>query len=309
MLKSIAIVLLAVSVIRCSNSDKSTSANSSEFPDELVHFTAYHKNPVFAGSDTLKWDHFIRERGYILREDSIYHLWYTGYAKTVNEEKHLGYATSTDGFNWTRHQENPIYTSGWVEDMSVIKSDSTYYMFAEGRGDTAHMLTSTDRIHWTEKGNLDIRQTSGEPIKKGPFGTPAIWKENDTWYLFYERDDLGIWLATSADLKKWTNVQDTPVLSMGPEDYDKYAVAMNQVIKYKGLYYGYYHASAFKDWREWSTNVAVSKDLVHWKKYPDNPIIGNDKSSGILVNDGRVYRLYTMHPEVNVYFPSRDSTR
>jgi 3-hydroxyisobutyrate dehydrogenase-like beta-hydroxyacid dehydrogenase len=37
---------------------------------------------------------------------------------------------------------------------------------------------------------------------------------------------------------------------------------MNQVIKYKGLYYGYYHASAFKDWHEWSTNIAVSKDLI-----------------------------------------------
>jgi hypothetical protein len=112
-------------------------------------------------------------------------------------------------------------------------------------------------------------------------------------------------LATSKDLKIWTNVQDEPVLKMGPEIYNQYAVAMNQVIKYKGLYYGYYHASAFKDWHEWSTNVAVSKDLIHWKKYEKNPIIGNDKSSGILVYDGKHYRMYTMHPEVNVYFPGK----
>ena len=82
---------------------------------------------------------------------------------------------------------------------------------------------------------------------------------------------------------------------------------MTQVIKYKGLYYGYYHASAFQDWSKWSTNVAVSKDLVHWKKYPNNPIVSNDKSSGILVHDGKQYRLYTMHPEVNVYFPADNS--
>ena len=60
--------------------------------------------------------------------------------------------------------------------------------------------------------------------------------------------------------------------------------------------------SAFKDWHEWSSDVAVSKDLVHWKKYPGNPIVGNDKSSPIVVNDGKSYRLYTMHPEVNLYF-------
>ena len=62
------------------------------------------------------------------------------------------------------------------------------------------------------------------------------------------------------------------MLRMGPEIYDQYAVAMDQVIKYKGFYYGYYHASAFKDWHEWSSDVAVSKDLMHWKKYPRNPI-------------------------------------
>ncbi|MES1214310.1 MAG: glycosylase [Bacteroidota bacterium] len=308
-MRKIIIALLAVTAIKCGNSDKSTETEVVEFPNELVHFTPYDKNPVFAGSDTLNWDHYIRERGYILKEDSIYHLWYTGYPKGDNDVKSLGYATSPDGFTWTRYKDNPIHSNSWVEDMSVIKSDGVYYMFAEGRGDTAHMLTSTDRIHWTEQGNLDIHKVNGDPISTGSYGTPAIWKENDTWYLFYERDDHGIWLATSKDLKKWTNVQDEPVLAMGPEKYDKYAVAMNQVIKVKGLYYGYYHASAYEDWREWSTNVAVSKDLIHWKKYPGNPIIGNNKSSGILVNDGKQYRLYTMHPEVNVYFPTADSTK
>jgi len=117
------------------------------------------------------------------------------------------------------------------------------------------------------------------------------------------------YLLRIIDVKKWTNVQDQPVLTMGPEEYDKFAVAMNQVVKYKGLYYGYYHASAYKDWHEWSTNVAVSRDLIHWKKYPGNPIVGNNKSSGILVHDGKQYRLYTMHPEVNVYFPITDSAR
>ena len=91
-------------------------------------------------------------------------------------------------------------------------------MFSEGKGDTAHMFISTDRIHWAEQGNLDIRGTNGHSISKGPYGTPAVLKENGVWYLFYERNDLGVWLATSKDLKVWTNVQDEPVLHMGPEE-------------------------------------------------------------------------------------------
>lgn len=275
-----------------------------QFPPELVHFKASAQNPVFAGTGKTTWDEKIRERGYILKEGSAYYMWYTGYKKEKNATMYLGYATSSDGINWTRHPGNPIYDLGWVEDMSVIKSEGVYYMFAEGKDDIAHLLTSTDRIHWTEKGNLDIRLTNGQPISKGAYGTPTIWKEKGVWYLFYERGDLGIWLATSKDLKKWTNVQDEPILANGPESYDKYGVAMNQIIKHKGLYYGYYHATAFEDWHEWSTNVAVSNDLIHWKKYDQNPIIGSDKSSGILVHDGQQYRLYTMHPAVHLHFPN-----
>ncbi|MGN6437735.1 MAG: glycosylase [Agriterribacter sp.] len=293
-------------MLSCKAPQQKEEQQANDFPHELVHFTPLKNNPVFAGTNAATWDSLIRERGYILKEDSVYYLWYTGY-NNQDETKHLGLATSPDGLNWTRHPANPIHTTKWVEDMSVIKVDSVYYMFAEGKDDVAHLLTSTDRVHWTERGDLDIRKKNGEPIDKGAYGTPAIWRENNTWYLFYERGDLGIWLATSADLATWTNVQDEPVIKMGPDSYDQYAVAMNQVIKYNGKYYGYYHASAYKDWREWSTNVAVSNDLIHWKKYAGNPIVGNNTSSGILVNDGAQYRLYTMHPAVNVYFPAEDS--
>ncbi len=290
-------------LLSCRSTNKDKAGESSDFPEELVTFTAWEGNPLFTGTDTTTWDRYIRERGFILREDSLYNMWYTGYSRKKDAVMQLGYATSTDGIHWQRYPENPVHTGKWVEDMFVIKQDSLYYMFAEGKDDVAHLMRSTDKIHWTEMGDLDVRKTNGEAIDKGPYGTPAAWYENDTWYLFYERGDLGIWLATSKDMIVWTNVQDDPVIAMGPEPYDKYAVAMNQVIKYNGLYYGYYHGSAYEDWREWSTNVAVSKDLIHWKKYESNPIIGDDTSSGILVPDGDRFRLYSMHDKVRLYMP------
>ena len=187
--------------------------------------------------------------------------------------------------------------------MQVIINDGIFYMFAEGKNDVAELLTSTDGIHWKKKHDLYIHNTTGGLIE-APYGTPTVWVENGKWYLFYERNDTGIWLAVSTDLKHWNNVQDDPVISMGPEKYDQHAVAMNQIIKYNGMYYAYYHASAFNPWRDWTTNIAMSPDLIHWKKYSKNPIISGNKSSGILVNDGSRYRLYTMHPDVNVYFPN-----
>ena len=133
--------------------------------------------------------------------------------------------------------------------------------------------------------------------------------ENGKWYLFYERNDEGIWLAESKDHVTWTNVQDDPVIKMGPEEYDAGAVAVNQVVKFKGRYYIFYHGSSNPDWANpashalWTSNVAMSTDLTHWVKYPENPIVEGDHSSPIMVFDGKQYRLFTMHAAVCVYYP------
>lgn len=273
------------------------------FPPTLTKFSPYEQNPVFTGTGGDTWDQHIRERGYILKEDSGYHLWYTGYRDSGDTVMHLGYATSSDGIHWTRYAGNPLLPNDWVEDMNVVKYGDTYYMFAEGRNDIAHLLTSTDKIHWTEQGNLDIRYTNGKPLSAGAYGTPAAWLENGQWWLFYERGDLGIWVATSTDLKTWTNVQDDPVIALGPEPYDRAQVAMNQIVKIKDTYYGYYHALASDTSRNWTSCVVASKDLVHWTKYPGNPILQENKSSPILVFDGQQYRLYTMHDKVMLHYP------
>lgn len=301
-------VLLMISSLlwSCKRSDTAIRETSDEdmvqaLDSSLLNFSSYSNNPVFAGTSEDTWDRHIRERGFILFEEDTYHLWYTGYAND-DSDMHLGYATSSDGVDWHRHAYNPIVDTDWVEDMCVVKRDSVYYMFAEGRNDIAHLLTSTDRVHWKEEGPLDIRYVNGSPLSPGPYGTPAAWYEGDTWYLLYERGDLGIWLATSPDMKTWTNVQDDAVLKPGPEEYDLYGVAVNQVIKRNDVYYAYYHATALEDWSEWSSCVATSTDLIHWQKYSGNPILRENKSSPVLVDDGKALKLYTMHPAVALHF-------
>jgi hypothetical protein len=274
------------------------------FPRELVDWVPYEGNPLFAGTGQATWDREIRERGFILREGDLWRLWYTGYDSTRSETKSLGYATSPDGLVWTRHPKNPVFDGVWTEDVFVLKHEGLFHMFAEGVGDVAHRLTSPDGVRWEEQGRLDIRQRSGEPISAGAYGTPTVWVEGGTWYLFYERDDKGIWLATSKDLRVWMNVRDEPVIALGPEAYDRHAVALNQVVRYRGRYYGVYHANADPEWKgPWTTCLAASDDLVRWEKYPGNPVIRSDDSSGILVDDGQRLRLYTMHPVVRLWLP------
>src|SRR4051812_7517905 len=88
--------------------------HESEFPSELVNFVPFRGNPVFTAAKG-QWDARIRERGWILREDGLYRLWYTGYDGTADGLRMLGYATSIDGIHWTRHPRNPLLKDVWVE--------------------------------------------------------------------------------------------------------------------------------------------------------------------------------------------------
>ena len=137
-----------------------------DFPSELVDFVPYAGNPVFAGTGRDTWDRQIRERGYIFKEGNLWRLWYTGYNyhsgdAHQTEARYLGYATSSDGLAWTRYSSRPIFDKVWTEDVQVLKHGDLYWMFAEGRYDIAHWLTSKDGIGWNEQGSLDIRYAGG----------------------------------------------------------------------------------------------------------------------------------------------------
>jgi beta-1,2-mannobiose phosphorylase / 1,2-beta-oligomannan phosphorylase len=276
------------------------------FPAGLVNWSPRNDNPVFIGAGVGHWDDKIRERGWILREGNVYRMWYTGYDGKRDDIKLLGHATSTDGIHWTRSPKNPLVRDHWVEDMMVVHEGGTYYMFAEGEHDNhAVMLTSPDGIDWKWEGELDVRASDGKSPAKRPCGTPTVWVEKGVWYLFYEWGDKGVWLAKTTDPRSrvWTNVQDKAVMQLGPGEYDKDMMALDQIIKRGEAYFAIYHGSGSgeKVPRTWNTDIARSTDLVHWQKYERNPIVDDNKSSGQLVPVSGRYRLYTMHDQVDVF--------
>ena len=302
-----------------------------QFPPELVRFRPYAGNPVFTAQGPGHWDRQIRERGWILRCGPVWHLWFTGYDDPPSGEegtRRLGHATSKDGLRWTRDGASPLLPELWIEDMVVVAHNGQFFMFAEGRHDRAHWLTSPDGVAWIARGPLDVRGTDGQPIADGPLGTPAVWFDDGTWRLLFERGDRAVWLATSKDLKVWTLVSDDPVLTPGPAEYDRAMIAVDQVIKYRGRYYAIYHGTGALDGDQiWTTNIAASPDGIHWTKYAGNPIVPGDRSSGLLVAEPTTdaagapggspaacdgcefpaptrFRLYTTHGEVEAFLPA-----
>lgn len=294
------LLITIVSLLCC----KSVPADDLQI--STASFAPADGNPVFTAAEG-KWDPKIRERGWILKDESGWKLWYTGYDPTIQPPMmSLGLATSSDGVTWKRSSQIPIYNEVWIEDMMVVRHDGKYLMFAEGAGDQAQLLQSADGVRWNRIGTLDIRKTNGEPIPPGPFGTPTAYYENGVWNLFYERRDAGIWLARSTDLKVWTNVSDEPLILPGPDKYDALMIAMNQIVRVGDQYIAVLHGTGSPEKpRQWCTYLATSRDLIHWTKDPRGPLrpVAENKSSGQLVPDGKQWRLYTMHEKVILHLP------
>ena len=256
-----------------------------------------------------EWDAALRERGSLLWDGSTLRLWYTGYDGTREGLKQVGHAISTDsGRTWTRTHANPVTPPNlWVEDCSVVRHEGTFHMVAEGRGDQAHRLSSPDGLTWTPHGTLDVRLTTGEPIPPGPFGTPSLVRDDDRWLLFYERRDLGVWVATSRDLQTFTNLWDEAVFEPSESGWDSRLIAFNQVQRlgdhWLATYHGAGDATSADGKRLWANGYASSPDLRHWTRLTTAPVTepADNLSSLSIVEDPRpnsLFLSFTTHARV-----------
>ena len=192
------------------------------------------------------------------------------------------------GCTGRRYPRSPVFDGAWTEDVFVGKHRGVFQMFAEGVNDVAHRLhVEATACAGRTQGPLDVRKRSGEPIAAGAYGTPPCGSRRARLHLFYEREDKGVWLATSRDLpdvdERAGRAGDRP----RPRAYDLHAVAVNQVVRYQGRYYAVYHANADPAWKgPWTTVPRRLGRPRALAEVPGNPVIRSDDSSGILVDDG-----------------------
>ena len=161
-----------------------------------ISWTKYEENPVLEAGDQGAWDVGGVRQPTVIKDGDTYEMWYGGVMEGGDDSYAVGYATSTDGINWTKDSSNPVFESlatGWdnesVEDPSVIKDDGTYRMwyfgigaFAEGFG----YATSTDGINWTQQGSTPV-------LTMGAFGAwdsneifnPHVIKDGTTLKMWY----------------------------------------------------------------------------------------------------------------------------
>lgn len=106
-------------------------------------WTEYADNPVLI-PDVGNWDKQRVEVPDVLFDGSVYHMWFTGGNTTSWWEWRIGYATSSDGIQWTKYAGNPVLNVGaagswddqWVGFARVLLDTTTSeYKMWYGGGD------------------------------------------------------------------------------------------------------------------------------------------------------------------------------
>ena len=179
-----------------------------------------------------------------------------------------------------------------VDNPFVLVEGGMYYCFFEAQdkpfGQGGHermgLATSRDGITW-EKWSKNPILDVGAP---GAWDSvvaklPTVTKHEDRYYLFYSGRDgktKQIGIATSNDLKTWKKHPANPILQSRPGEWDALlSTHPSPVFERDGSFYLLFRGMNQERLRQ-GLNVAVSTDMVHWKRLHDEPVIPTVEETG-----------------------------
>jgi hypothetical protein len=167
-----------------------------------------------------KFDSYLAYRPFVLKDGTIYRMWYNGSTKPFNcganglpgvlaNDRRIGYAESSDGVHWTRFYDGlgpggsvlPLGLAGSLDAQQVgyvwvLKDGAEYKMFYSANDEQnfwrVALAVSTDARTWTK---VVGKQSLGAILDLGPPGSfdvacayqPSVVKERDQLYRMWYR--------------------------------------------------------------------------------------------------------------------------
>jgi len=215
-------------------------------------WTLGHSSPVLDVGSSGAWDSQAASPQTVIKDGSTYKMWYLGCNGSTDA---IGYATSADGINWTKHSGNPIFTGrpdSWEVSIGachVLYYGGRYRMIYVGGGSPAKLglARSTDGINWTRANGPGAEWTQTDTPWFGPVGhswekrhilEPFLMKDGNDYSMWYGGDDntsagwgfCKIGLATkSYPQEQWTADSFTLTLPAGTTAaaYEMHGIPLN----------------------------------------------------------------------------------
>jgi hypothetical protein len=277
-------------------------------------------SPVLETGSEGTWDDAVVNEAKVVHDGETYHMWFAGRKRGPPGLKmpiDLGYATSTDGVHWIKHEANPVlvrgplgaYDENMISAPYVLYDGEQFHMWfsaVDFRGDwSIDYATSPGGVRWTKHaGNPLLQETHDWRWDAVYIAEPNVLFNGAFFEMWYNgasaTTETLLGYATSLDGIDWVRFEEArPVLNVGPDRaWDDFAVARAHVL---------YDGEMYKMWYEghdggtWRIGYATSIDGVHWERAPGNPILDLGPegawdsvvvSEPYVVYDGHTYRLY-----------------
>lgn len=273
----------------------------------------YQGNPLlpsFASKGA--WDENQAFPATIRKFEDTYYLYYSGVDATDARLEgggigRIGVATSKDGCHFVKYEKNPVFDrmdgntgrSLKVQGMAVVRLPDgkyalTYTVWDGRRWGALEYAVSASPLGPFELGPHNPMITTGAApgFDEGHLHLHNMVRLDDGSYaMLYTGFGrvLGHWgdrggLATSVDFTKWTKYSGNPVFPLGePGAWDDGHVRPKGFIQYGDYYYLFYEGAHYAEqvslWFD-QVGMARSRDLIHWERYPYNPIIPIDAGGG-----------------------------
>ncbi|MDH4197992.1 MAG: hypothetical protein OEW05_11320 [Candidatus Aminicenantes bacterium] len=210
-------------------------------PDGL-NWTKYEGNPVLRIAEDGAWDDSILICQAVLfdEQEQFYKMWYVGANK--KGAFGIGYATSPDGFHWTKYAGNPVMTVTqlWeysdMEGQTVLKTPEGYKMWygsydIETEKCNIGYAWSPDGINWTKYPWNPVFTTNPGHWDGYSVDTPDVQYKDGVYHMWYKgwNDPNGVgWIghATSTDGISWVRDPKNPLIFTAPtrSEWDSYEV-------------------------------------------------------------------------------------
>jgi predicted GH43/DUF377 family glycosyl hydrolase len=157
-------------------------------------------NPVLQKGSPGAWDDAGVLSPCVIKEDGTYKMWYSGRVDDGGiGNLQIGYATSTNGINWTKSASNPVLPNGTSGDwdsrgvgVCTILAGSTYMMWYtgyKGYGESEIEVaigyaSSSDGISWSKSHSNPVL-TKGVGWEINGVGAPWVTYSNRTYRMWY----------------------------------------------------------------------------------------------------------------------------
>ncbi|MDR1895757.1 MAG: hypothetical protein LBR10_03090 [Prevotellaceae bacterium] len=197
------------------------------------------------------------------------------------------------------------------------KPDIWYMSFIgfNGKGYNSFVAESDDLIHWKNpkvamgfgtEGTFDYGGCVVGAFLYDSWDIKAprtICKKDDKyWTLYgayprqggYELRPGYEGVATSSDGLQWTKASEEPILSVYQKDckeWEKDCIYQPWLVEHDGIYYNFYNAA---NGGIEQMGLTLSNDLIHWVRYPFNPVVKNGINPGgwdaSFASDAKVFK-------------------